>query len=101
MATKAELQKENEHLRESKAFLTDRVIRYRNETAQLRNILYQLVHHQNMAELEDVDEEDRHRFVPNASPGHRHNVPGIWDKDGRVCKQCESWAAARKLLNEG
>lgn len=100
MATKAELQQENKHLRDSKAHLTDRVMRYRNETAQLRNILYQLVHHQDAAELEDFDEEDRAGFIPNASPGHRHNVPGKWDHNGSVCRQCESWAAARKLLNE-
>ncbi|ALH46262.1 putative basic leucine zipper protein [Pseudomonas phage POR1] len=101
MATKAELQKRAEQAESRYNYVKERVSKYRNENARLRNILAQLVHHQDAEELEGIDPAYLPLFVPNASPGHEHTIPGHWDHDGSVCKQCESWAAARKLLNEG
>lgn len=101
MATKAELQKRAEQAESRYNYVKERVSKYRNENARLRNILAQLVHHQDTAEMEDIEPEYLPLFVPNASPGHEHNIPGHWDADGSVCKQCESWAAARKILKEG
>lgn len=101
MATKPELQKRAEQAESRYRLVKDRINIYRNENARLRNVLAQLVHHQDAEERDCIDDEDLPGFVPNSSPGHMHNVPGKWDHDGSVCRQCESWAAARKLINEG
>lgn len=95
------VQYNEQHRNEREKYLCERIVAYRTEALKLRNILTQLVHYQDMSELEDSNEENLLNFVGNSSPGHMHRLPGHWDHDGSVCRQCESWNAARKLLNEG
>ena len=34
------------------------------------------------------------------APGHSHNVPGKWDKDGTPCEWCATWNAVRKCVKQ-
>ena len=34
------------------------------------------------------------------APGHSHNVPGKWDKDGTPCEWCATWNAVRELVKQ-
>lgn len=32
------------------------------------------------------------------APGHRHRVPGIWDRTGKPCDWCTAWIRLRAML---
>ena len=34
------------------------------------------------------------------APGHSHNVPGKWDKDGTPCEWCATWNRVRKCVKQ-
>lgn len=49
------------------------------------------------AVLDSRDEDD----APQGYPGHLHNKPGHWDKDGSVCKWCSNYSKLEALLPAG
>lgn len=36
-------------------------------------------------------EKARYGESLNSYPGHAHNEPGRWDKDGSICRECLDW----------
>lgn len=44
------------------------------------------------------------RYSPRQSPGHHHQIPGIWDSDngdlaGKPCAKCALWAEIKTIAN--
>ena len=47
------------------------------------------------------DYHEARRIGPHQdAPGHCHNVPGRWDKDGSPCDWCETWNRVRECVKQ-
>ncbi|OQS32482.1 hypothetical protein [Chromobacterium haemolyticum] len=47
-------------------------------------------------ELMDAGKDDEYKGLD--APGHRHRVPGIWDRTGKPCDWCTAWIRLRAML---